>query len=288
MQFLSTPSARRATVDGPVSVQLVEFLSTPSARRATSSTDFRWRRCNYFYPRPPRGGRPQAGQNPEEVVQFLSTPSARRATPDPAGAVVSDQFLSTPSARRATRVRFLRSSQQHNFYPRPPRGGRPGSGSCGIAGRLFLSTPSARRATCECIVDIDSTTEFLSTPSARRATFVDFCEKFGGGISIHALREEGDAAGFWLEAFSMYFYPRPPRGGRQVDGDRGRQQVVISIHALREEGDKVLVCLADCFLHFYPRPPRGGRPTAGSCPARWSDFYPRPPRGGRRRSSRSV
>ena len=35
----------------------------------------------------------------------------------------------------------------------------------------------------------------------------------------------------------FYFYPRPPRGGRQVDGDRGRQQVVISIHALREEGD---------------------------------------------------
>ena len=33
--FLSTPSARRATVDGPISVQLVEFLSTPSARRAT-------------------------------------------------------------------------------------------------------------------------------------------------------------------------------------------------------------------------------------------------------------
>ena len=36
IQFLSTPSARRAThVDGPISVQLVEFLSTPSARRAT-------------------------------------------------------------------------------------------------------------------------------------------------------------------------------------------------------------------------------------------------------------
>ena len=33
-------------------------------------------------------------------------------------------------------------------------------------------------------------------------------------ISIHALREEGD-----------------------VNGDRGRQKVVISIHALREEGD---------------------------------------------------
>ena len=55
--FLSTPSARRATVDGPVSVQLVEFLSTPSARRATRRKDFDQRTGGYFYPRPPRGGR---------------------------------------------------------------------------------------------------------------------------------------------------------------------------------------------------------------------------------------
>ena len=43
--FLSTPSARRATVDGPVSVQLVEFLSTPSARRATREISSLTRLC---------------------------------------------------------------------------------------------------------------------------------------------------------------------------------------------------------------------------------------------------
>ena len=58
-EFLSTPSARRATVDGPISVQLVEFLSTPSARRATLHPGGRCRSCGYFYPRPPRGGRPK-------------------------------------------------------------------------------------------------------------------------------------------------------------------------------------------------------------------------------------
>ena len=57
---------------------------------------------------------------------------------------------------------------------------------------------------------------FLSTPSARRAT-----KKAGGRvdqsrISIHALREEGDDAPAPRPWLPMNFYPRPPRGGRQV------------------------------------------------------------------------
>ena len=34
-----------------------EFLSTPSARRATSLSSFALRSSSNFYPRPPRGGR---------------------------------------------------------------------------------------------------------------------------------------------------------------------------------------------------------------------------------------
>ena len=33
--FLSTPSARRATIEVKVGTKVIEFLSTPSARRAT-------------------------------------------------------------------------------------------------------------------------------------------------------------------------------------------------------------------------------------------------------------
>ena len=39
----------------------------------------------------------------------------------------------------------------------------------------------------------------------------DFCM-----ISIHALREEGDRPQFLSLLLFFYFYPRPPRGGRQL------------------------------------------------------------------------
>ena len=58
-------------------------------------------------------------------------------------------------------------------------------------------------------------------------------------ISIHALREEGDAATLTLRAQIANFYPRPPRGGRRQGLRRGEQVRGISIHALREEGDAV-------------------------------------------------
>ena len=35
----------------------------------------------------------------------------------------------------------------------------------------------------------------------------------------------------------LYFYPRPPRGGRRLRDQQARHAEGISIHALREEGD---------------------------------------------------
>ena len=61
----------------------------------------------------------------------------------------------------------------------------------GTVEKLFLSTPSARRATaasCKFFVVL----LFLSTPSARRATVAFGYFIIPLGISIHALREEGD------------------------------------------------------------------------------------------------
>ena len=56
-------------------------------------------------------------------------------------------------------------------------------------------------------------------------------------ISIHALREEGDAFTDVIVKRYINFYPRPPRGGRLVLRDTFDYDISISIHALREEGD---------------------------------------------------
>ena len=102
-----------------------------------------------------------------------------------------------------------------------------------------------------------------------------------GGISIHALREEGDAQTPARKKFFANFYPRPPRGGRHpaashsvakggflstpsarratgLPGTHGPHRR-ISIHALREEGDNAYRRGGMDAAHFYPRPPRGGR-----------------------------
>ena len=169
---------------------------------------------------------------------FLSTPSARRATPISLTTHPRHTFLSTPSARRATLIKpCARFCGVGDFYPRPPRGGRPANSS-----------------------GVTSSSLFLSTPSARRATFSGFCFLLTGQISIHALREEGDR-GMWgppgvgqvflstpsarratgvcgdRRGWGRYFYPRPPRGGRPPGLFPDPQAAYISIHALREEGD---------------------------------------------------
>ena len=57
-------------------------------------------------------------------------------------------------------------------------------------------------------------------------------------ISIHALREEGDRGSQTAKECQLYFYPRPPRGGRPSFWRSCIRCEVISIHALREEGDR--------------------------------------------------
>ena len=79
-----------------------------------------------------------------------------------------------------------------DFYPRPPRGGRPDALAARVDTLEFLSTPSARRATALSMFSLPTPPQFLSTPSARRATRVYWKLSGTFWISIHALREEGD------------------------------------------------------------------------------------------------
>ena len=78
--FLSTPSARRATVDG-LNTALENMISI-HALREEGDPDL-WSLISSipdFYPRPPRGGRPRGCWTRSAPQLFLSTPSARRAT----------------------------------------------------------------------------------------------------------------------------------------------------------------------------------------------------------------
>ena len=169
-----------------------------------------------------------------------------------------------------------------NFYPRPPRGGRPALGPCWWRSQTFLSTPSARRAThyhCHrpdrVVISIHALREegdvlghtvlaaldlFLSTPSARRATSGRKCD----GLS------------------AFHFYPRPPRGGRLDARDPMVITSIISIHALREEGDGCDHKTTGGSKIFLSTPSaRRATFTAALSGQKVYNFYPRPPRGGR-------
>ena len=170
-----------------------------------------------------------------------------------------------------------------NFYPRPPGGGRLISGSQPPPRRYFYPRPPGGGRLLPAGANGAPRMRFLSTPSGWRATrFIDrFCRACG--ISIHALRVEGDINDHrGTTTFSFNFYPRPPGGGRPASR---------SINRIR-------------MRYFYPRPPGGGRRVARSkylpppeflsTPSGWrattdtqlygqgrQHFYPRPPGGGR-------
>ena len=102
-------------------------------------------------------------------------------------------FLSTPSARRATfRNEVLEMSCEISIHALREEGDSQ-IRKISPSRRPFLSTPSARRATAHAAVRIDRLLRFLSTPSARRATNTIRLDTLLDQISIHALREEGDA-----------------------------------------------------------------------------------------------
>ena len=123
--FLSTPSARRATLCAAVLYVFIIFLSTPSARRATllAESAFLLRTISIHALRE-EGDEARIKQFLGECI-FLSTPSARRATRAANSFAQAEIFLSTPSARRATLVLYFFFRHFRHFYPRPPRGGRP-------------------------------------------------------------------------------------------------------------------------------------------------------------------
>ena len=178
-------------------------------------------------------------------------------------------------------MRFPLLTLHVNFYPRPPRGGRP---------------VSTMRTGLYCPISIHALREEGDVTQAIRGQWPTYFyprPPRGGRLGSGAMRG----------GIRLYFYPRPPRGGRPINmsqviqtsdfyprpprGGRPRRlktytQAIqflstpsarratagetvrrtylwISIHALREEGDQLCDGLHHHLHDFYPRPPRGGR-----------------------------
>ena len=79
-EFLSTPSARRATARRPAAAPAGQISIHALREEGDMDGFFGNLVCKDFYPRPPRGGRPSGAGWSRGQSQFLSTPSARRAT----------------------------------------------------------------------------------------------------------------------------------------------------------------------------------------------------------------
>ena len=145
---------------------------------------------------------------------------------------------------------------RNNFYPRPPRGGRPASKRAAVS-RYLISIHALReegdRPTClprSCpfyfyprpprggrplvLLLACSPCKFLSTPSARRATYR------AGKLLSHSRflstpsARRATSAGLPAGMLPFYFYPRPPRGGRHVkDAKKHADSLFLSTPSAR-------------------------------------------------------
>ena len=102
-------------------------------------------------------------------------------------------------------------------------------------------------------------------------------------ISIHALREEGDAGVFSQIVDLGVFLSTPSvRRATAIFTRLATNTKFLSTPSTRRATSKPSTAsTASC--NFYPRPPRGGRrgPSHRHSTG-FQYFYPRPPRGGRR------
>ena len=102
------------------------------------------------------------------------------------------------------------------------------------------------------------------------------------GISIHALRVEGD------ESLSRSLSARArflstPSGWRATLSARAYSNNTVTFLST-PSGWRATSSTQHSTQHrvyFYPRPPGGGRPGSSGRPATLVNFYPRPPGGGR-------
>ena len=148
-------------------------------------------RMAYFYPRPPRGGRPDVPAVCPSI--FTISIHALREEGDSCGA--------------------YHQSVRHYFYPRPPRGGRLQTVTSTGKAFQFLSTPSARRATARRFAG--QSPDRIYFPALRVVGDPGFEQLLHDLHHFYPRPPRGGRRRPWAgESCRCDFYPRPPRGGR--------------------------------------------------------------------------
>ena len=227
--------------------------------------DFSARRAGrywmHFYPRPPRGGRLISLSIVMAAEIFLSTPSARRATCHPASFLRLWEISIHALREEGDCRKWSTTSSRQNFYPRPPRGGRPVLCRwAGLVQNFYPRPPRGGRRVNE---------RWLRT---------------GDGISIHALREEGDTMQHKAGNRCSVFLSTP--SARRATAPFMRGLTLIQGFLSTPSARRATLSSSpssSAGVHFYPRPPRGGRrDLLQASESKHLYFYPRPPRGGRR------
>ena len=125
----------------------------------------------HFYPRPPRGGRP--GQHSGvECNHHISIHALREEGDIQQQLMRVSHTISIHALREEGDAKYFlgQSQQAQDFYPRPPRGGRPHRSQKQVGQRCNFYPRPPRGGRHAVASRLFESQQFLSTPSARRAT----------------------------------------------------------------------------------------------------------------------
>ena len=189
---------------------------------------------------------------------FLSTPSARRATPYVPQAGQNPEISIHALREEGDRFTSGAARLSANFYPRPPRGGRPPTPPSSRLTTYFYPRPPRGGRLQRYLQKAQDQPYFYPRPPRGGRPGGFSSKRCPGSISIHALREEGDQSNL-IRKPSNAISIHALREEGDVDNKMKMIKIEISIHALREEGDSSITNSPSWPTYFYPRPPRGGR-----------------------------
>ena len=252
LKFLSTSPAR-GTTRGRLARLLPSKISIHVPREGDdpSSVDNLIERLVFLSTSPARGTTDREKLLRHAATKFLSTSPARGTTLWQELSHSPLPFLSTSPARGTTSLPVNLSRFPSDFYPRPPRGGRPGVAVFGhIRLHFYPRPPRGGRLSSGCA--IVPKCQFLSTSPARGTTPRTNADSTVVGISIHVPREGDDLEAVYGIHIGDDISIHVPREGDDEQGGRQAMEWQISIHVPREgddEGVRVQDAPADISIH---------------------------------------